>query len=68
MFDHALTIKLALPEGWTNVVVKQGDNVIEQVSMADYMDDMTKVVCTIDGGYIYIDALPDSANIIIEKQ
>ena len=68
MFDHALTIKLALPEGWTNVVVKQGDTVIEQVSWAEYMDDMTKVVCTIDGGFIYIDALPDSANIIIEKQ
>ncbi len=68
MFDHALTIKIALPEGWTNVVVKQGESVIEQVTMAEYMDDMTKVVCTVDGGYIYVDALPDSANIVIEKQ
>ncbi len=68
MFDHALTIKIDIPDEWTNVVVKQGDRVIEQVTMEEYKEDMTKVNCTIDGGYIYVDAYPDSDNITIELQ
>ena len=68
MFDHALTIKVDIPDEWTNVVVKQGDTVIEQVTMEEYKDDMTKVSCVIDAGYIYIDAYPDSDNITITVQ
>ena len=68
MFDHALTIKIDIPDNWTNVVVKQGDRVIEQVTLAEYKDDMTKVNCTISDGYIYVDAYPDSDNITIELQ
>lgn len=68
MFDHALTIKIDIPNNWTNVVVKQGDRVIEQVTLEEYKDDMTKVNCTISDGYIYVDAYPDSDNITIELQ
>ncbi|MBR2025297.1 MAG: InlB B-repeat-containing protein, partial [Clostridia bacterium] len=65
MFDHALTIKVDIPDEWTNVSVMQGDRVIELVTYAEYTDNMTVANCTIKDGYLYVDAIPDRGDIVI---
>lgn len=65
MFNHALTIKVDIPDEWTSVVAMQGDKAIELVTNAEYKDNMTKVGCTIIDGYLYIDVLPDQGIVTI---
>ena len=67
MFDQALTLKVKLPSGWSNVTVMQGEKTLEKVTNAEYKDDMTAVVYTVQDGYLYIDAIPDCGNIVITK-
>lgn len=65
MFNHALTIKVDIPDEWTNVSVMQGDRVIELVTNEEYKDNMTVANCTIIDGYLYVDAVPDMGDIVI---
>lgn len=65
MFDQALTIKVDIPDSWTKVTVTQGGNAIEQVTNAEYKDNMLVANCTIIDGYLYVDAVPDCGEIVI---
>ena len=65
MFDHALTIKVDIPDSWTNVTVMQGDKAIELVTKEAYKDNMTVANCTIIDGFLYVDAVPDRGDIVI---
>lgn len=67
MFDHAITIKVDIPDDWTSVTVMQGDKVIDLVSNFDYSDNMTLANCTIKDGYLLVDAVPDRGDIVITK-
>ena len=67
MFDHAITIKVDIPDDWTSVTVMQGDKVINLVSNFEYSDNMTVANCTIKDGYLLVDAVPDRGNIVITK-
>lgn len=65
MFDQALTIKVDIPDSWTKVTVTQGGKAIEQVTNAEYKDNMLVANCTIMDGYLYVDAVPDRGEIVI---
>ena len=65
MFDHALTIKVDIPDNWTNVTVMQGDKALELVTNEEYKDNMTVANCTIIDGFLYVDAVPDRGDIVI---
>jgi hypothetical protein len=67
MFDHAITIKVDIPDDWTSVTVMQGDKVIDLVSNFEYSDNMTLANCTIKDGYLLVDAVPDRGDIVITK-
>ena len=68
MFNHALTIKVDIPDEWTNVTVKQGENEISFMSGDEYKQpkNMSTQSYTIVDGYIYVDAIPDCGEIVIE--
>ena len=65
MFNHALTIKVDIPDDWTNIVVTQNGQPIEMVTNAEYKDNMLVANCTIMDGYLYVDAVPDCGNVLI---
>ncbi len=65
MFDQALTIKVDIPDDWTNVTVTQGGKAIELVTNEAYKDNMLVANCTIMDGYLYVDAVPDCGEIVI---
>ena len=67
MFNHALTIKVDIPDDWTSVTVMQGTKSIELVTSAEYKDNMTVANCTIIDGFLYVDAVPDCGDIVITK-
>ena len=67
MFNHALTIKVDIPDDWTSVTVMQGTKAIELVTSAEYKDNMTVANCTIIDGFLYVDAVPDCGDIVITK-
>ncbi len=67
MFNHALTIKVDIPDDWTNVTVTQGGKAIQLVTKEEYKDNMTVANCTIMDGFLYVDAVPDCGDIVITK-
>lgn len=69
MFNHALTIKIDIPDDWSSVTVMQGENSIPMVDGATYKhsSQMSKISCSIIDGYLYVDAIPDCGEIVITK-
>ena len=67
MYDHALTIKVDIPDSWTTVTATQGGKEITLVSNERYKNNMyyTEVSCTIEDGYLYIDVVPDCGEVVI---
>ena len=67
MFNHAVTVKVDIPDSWTTVTVKQGDKEIPLVSYENYTKsiNMSTVSCAIDDGYLYVDVVPDCGNVVI---
>jgi len=67
MFNHALTVKVDIPDDWTNVRVTQNGVEIPLIMDKDeYYDDFARMACTItDDGFLYIDAIPDAGEIVV---
>lgn len=66
MFNHALTVKVDIPDDWTKVTVTQNGVEIPFIADLDeYYDDFAKKSCTIVDGYLYLDAIPDAGEIVV---
>ena len=66
MFNHALTVKVDIPDDWTNVTVTQNGVEIPLIMDIDeYYDDFAREACTIVDGFLYIDAVPDAGEIVV---
>ncbi len=66
MFDHALTVKVDIPDSWTNVTVTQNGVEIPLIlDIDEYYDDFARKACTIIDGYLYLDAVPDAGEIVV---
>ena len=67
MFDHALTIKVDIPDSWTSVTATQNGKDIPLVSNSVYSAsaNMATVSCTIKEGFLYVDVVPDRGNVVI---
>ena len=67
MFNHALTIKVDIPDSWTSVSVSQNGVDIPLVAMAEYSKtkNMSVISCAIEDGYLYVDVIPDGGNVVI---
>lgn len=66
MFNHALTVKIDIPDDWTNVTVKQNGVEIPLIlDLDEYYDDFAREACTIVDGFLYVDAVPDAGEIVV---
>ena len=69
MLNHPLTFQFGLPNGWTNVTVTQNGVEIPMVSSSEYAPNMEEeMACTIIGGVLYFDAIPDAGTVVITKK
>ncbi|MBQ2810374.1 MAG: InlB B-repeat-containing protein [Clostridia bacterium] len=68
MFQFPLTLKMTLPQGWTNVTVTQNGVNIPVVDPSLYKPNMAEdMACTIINGTLYFDAVPDGGEVVITK-
>lgn len=67
MFNQAVTVKVDIPDSWTNVTVMQNGKEIPLVSMEFYKQtkNMYTVSCAIEEGYLYVDVVPDAGEVVI---
>lgn len=68
MFNHALTVKVAIPESWigkTITVTQAGVEVPFIADIDEYYDDFARKACTVMDGYLYLDAIPDAGEIVV---
>jgi uncharacterized repeat protein (TIGR02543 family) len=67
MYDQALTIKVDIPDSWKMVTVMQGDKEIPFVALDVYKAsaNMSTISCTIEDGFLYVDAVPDCGDVVI---
>ena len=69
MFDYALTVKVAIDDSWQSVTVTQNGVEIPMVSSSEYAPNMEEeMACTIIGGVLYFDAIPDAGTVVITKK
>ncbi|MBQ8343907.1 MAG: InlB B-repeat-containing protein [Clostridia bacterium] len=66
MFNHAITVKVDIPDSWTSVSVTQADKEIPFVAMSEYSQSgkMSIVSCAIEDGFLYVDVIPDGGNVV----
>ncbi|MBE6673608.1 MAG: hypothetical protein E7596_00710 [Ruminococcaceae bacterium] len=67
MYNHAITVKVDIPNGWKSVTVTQNGAEIPFVSMSEYSHtkNMSTVSCAIEDGYLYVDVVPDGGDVVI---
>jgi len=70
MFDYALTVKVDISDSWKSVVVTQSGVEIPLVDIDTYRasKNMSTVSCAIEGGYLYIDVVPDGGEVVITAE
>ena len=51
-YDYPLSLRVPLPEGWSDAEVRQGEAKLER---------------KIDGGYVYFDAVPNAGDIVVKR-
>ena len=52
-YDYPLSVRISLPEGWSDVEVRQNGAKLER---------------KVDGGYVYFDAVPNAGDIVVKRQ
>lgn len=67
MYNHAVTVKVDIPDSWTTVTATQNGKEIPLVDMTEYKKtkNMANISCAIEDGYLYIDVIPDGGEIVI---
>ncbi len=68
MFNHALTVKVAIPQSWegkTITVTQAGVEIPFIADIDEYYDDFARKACTVMDGYLYLDAVPDRGEIVV---
>ena len=67
MFNQEITVKVDIPDNWTNVTVTQNGKEIPLVDIDFYQKtiNMYTVGCAIDDGYLYVDVVPDAGEVVI---
>ena len=51
-YDYPLSLRVPLPEGWSDAEVRQGEATLES---------------KIDGGYVYFEAVPNKGDIVVKR-